>query len=379
MKSILWLPSWYPNRLAPFDGDFIQRMARATAAYDKVFVLFVAEEQLLTVQEEAVVAQPVSNLTEQIVYFPTPELFAKATRILRYLRIYKRYIDKYIAEFGKPDVVHVQVPIKAGLLALWLKRKYKVPFVVTEHYGIYNDIVEDKFSSRSYLFKYYTRRIISQGSSLQAVSRFIGESINRLVVKKHFEVIYNTVDVNLFRFTPAKRNLFRFLHVSNMIPLKNVKGIIRASVDLLRTGASFELVIVGPYPPGIFEFARDTGYLGSSIFFTGEISYPDVALQMQSAHSLILFSDIENMPCVVLEALCSGLPVIASRVGGIPEVVDNENGMLIEPRDERSLQSAMADMIRRYHLFDGARISKNAQALFSYETIGRKISESYKA
>jgi len=375
IKKILWLPSWYPNRTAPFDGDFIQRMAKATAQYQHVFVLYIVrEENLRSAAPVNITTNNNANLTEQILYYRSGN---RLSALYQYFKLYRRLIKNYIREYGKPDYVHIQVPIKAGLLALWVKRKFNIPYVLTEHYGIYNDIVDDSFKNRHFFFRHYTRKVIRMADKFQTVSRYIGERINEIVINKPFTVVYNTVDTTLFEYSPAKNNVFRFLHVSNMIPLKNVEGILRAISALYQTNQNFELFLIGPYPPHVYAAAEKTGLLNKAIFFIGEISYAEVAGHMKQAHSLILFSDIENMPCVILEALCCGLPVIATRVGGIPEVVNFHNGILIRPRDEAALVEAMSTMMNQYKQFDPIKISGDARQLSSYETIGLQISNGY--
>jgi glycosyltransferase involved in cell wall biosynthesis len=99
--------------------------------------------------------------------------------------------------------------------------------------------------------------------------------------------------------------------------------------------------MVGDREPAICEFAAGIAAIPGSIEFTGEIAYEEVAKAMQQADCLLLFSHIENSPCVIGEALCCGLPVIASRVGGIPELIDEQNGILVPAADETALLNAM--------------------------------------
>ena len=83
------------------------------------------------------------------------------------------------------------------------------------------------------------------------------------------------------------------------------------------------------------------------------------------------------MPCVILEALCCGLPVIATKVGGVPEVVNHFNGILIASEDEIGLQRAILAMASGDDRFSREDISKSAQLKFSYHTIGKQISDLY--
>lgn len=379
-KKILWLCSWYPNRAEPFHGDFIQRQARAVAIYHHVHVLFVAKITGKTKGEKWKEEKNTSgNLTEHIVYNHSPAFpFGKFFSLIRYYLLNRKYIRQYIKELGKPDFVHVQIPVKAGMVALWMKWRYKIPYVLTEHYGIYNRVVVDPYEDRPFLFRYFTKKIIQQASHFLPVSKQIGETISQVVTPTRFQAIPNTVDTNLFYYEPPRSTSpFRFLHVSNMIPLKNVEGIINATGKLWKQRQDFEVNITGPISPAVFQHAELSGLLGKAIFFTGEVAYEEVARQMKAAHAMVLFSRTENMPCVVLESLCCGRPVISTAVGGVPELLHDSNGIMIEADDEKGLVSAMQDMITKYGSYNQQLIAYTAAELYSYKAIGKKISEVY--
>ena len=131
----------------------------------------------------------------------------------------------------------------------------------------------------------------------------------------------------------------------------------------------FELVIVGPAYDELKEKVIESG-LESFVKFTGEISYPEVALQLQQASAFVLFSRYENFPCAMIEALCCGLPVIAADTGGIREAVNEKNGILVESENEEQLLKAMNRMMDQYDQFDRKKISADAVQHYSYETIG---------
>jgi len=99
---------------------------------------------------------------------------------------------------------------------------------------------------------------------------------------------------------------------------------------------------------------------------------------MQQCDCFILFSDIENSPCVIGEALCCGLPVIATAVGGIPELVHDNNSLLISPRNEDELVKAMQNMVENKEQFDHKKIAEDAQHIFSYPVIGQQFMDYYK-
>jgi glycosyltransferase involved in cell wall biosynthesis len=164
-----------------------------------------------------------------------------------------------------------------------------------------------------------------------------------------------------------------------MVPLKNVPGILNAFKSLLHGNPGAELVMVGNRDNAMAEYSKSIGIPPANVKFKGEISYAGVAEEMKQADCLILFSDIENSPCVIGEALCCGLMVIATRVGGIPELVDDSNSILIERRDEAALTAAMQAVEGKNKVIDRRSISAAAIPLFSYDTIGKEITNVYES
>ena len=77
------------------------------------------------------------------------------------------------------------------------------------------------------------------------------------------------------------------------------------------------------------------------------------------------------MPCVILEALCCGLPVISSNVGGIAEVIDETNGILVENENTEELAKAMQNLLDNYMVYDRSAIAARATAKFNYDTVSK--------
>jgi hypothetical protein len=125
-KKILWLCSWYPSHAEPFSGDFIQRHARAAALYNDIAVIHVVESPS---GENFTATTEILNegLSEKVAYYKRSRFFAaKLINHFRFLSLFKKSIRNYIVKNGKPDLVHVHIPVKAGLLVLWLNKKFKV-------------------------------------------------------------------------------------------------------------------------------------------------------------------------------------------------------------------------------------------------------------
>lgn len=379
-KKILWLCSWYPGRTEPFNGDFIQRHAMAAALYNDIHVIHVIGDASGIIQHTQQEMNKSDGLTEQIIYFKkTASFFGRIRSQFTWTKLFRKAIQQYIKDQGRPQLVHVQVPMKAGIPALWMQRKYKVPFIITEHWGIYNDVAEDRYPLRSNAFKYYTKKVFENAAGFISVSTFLGEGVNRMVVKKQYEVIPNVVDTSLFYYKEKPFTRFRFIHVSNMVSLKNAEGILRAFKILVEKRGDVELIMVGNTDDRLRVYANSIGLSDKQVLFRGEVPYEQVAKEMQEAGCLILFSNIENSPCVIGEALCCGLPVIATNTGGIPELVNAANAVLITPKDEEALAAEMQRMTSDYGAYDRKKIAEHASGKFSYPVAGKKMDYLYSA
>lgn len=381
MKKILWLPSWYPTKIDAFRGDFIKRHAEAASKYHHIHVIFIEKKNTVSSKGSEYEKKVSGNLVEEIIYNHSSSVFilGKLLSLLKYYRLNQHYIKEYIKINGRPDCIHVHVPIKAGIIALWIKWKYKIPFLLTEHWGLYNNISEEPFSKRSFFFRFLTKKIIQDSDIFLPVSRQIALDVNERVLQKEYKVIYNTVNTDFFYFKPTVSSRFVFLHVSNMVPIKNVDGIIRAFEKLWLKRQDAELWLIGPTPQVVKKYIESSPLFDKVIKLKGEVPYKEVAQNMQLAHSVILFSRTENMPCVLLESLCCGRPVIASRVGGIPEVINDKNGILVNSEDEDALTKAMNDIMDNYGKYNLNDIAVTSKIFYSYEAIGKRLSEIYES
>jgi glycosyltransferase involved in cell wall biosynthesis len=374
-KRILWLVSWYPNRYEPFDGDFIQRHAQAAAIHHDIHVLFVT--QAPRQKKKEVITAEEGGLTEQIVYLPKAAGgLGKVLNHSRWRATYQKEIDKIISQH-RPHLVHVHVPWKAGLMAVWVKKKYGIPYLVTEHWGIYNDVVDDNIYRRPFWVRSLLKRIFAEAVHFLSVSRYVGDGVSKTLVQKEYSLVPNVVDATLFKPSSTKYERFTFLHVSNGAALKNVSGIIQAFRDFsIVTGANTQLVLVGDHQLSV----KDKEALSAeSIVVRGEVPYASVAREMQQSHVFVLNSYIENSPCVIGEALCCGMPVIATCVGGVPELVTSQNGLLIPSNNTAALAAAMQKMYESWGRWNAGKIAGDAKQKFSKAAVAEVFNRFYTA
>lgn len=360
-SSILFLASWYPNQDDPTLGIFIRRHALAVSLYHPVSLLYVrkgaADE--ITVNRQG-------NLKEYIIHYK-PSLLPG---FISYIRAFNKGIKRIFAE-SDPELIHSHVILPAGFLGARLAKRKAIPHVVTEHWTGYHK--EDGSYSGS-LMKALTRYTVRNSNIVLPVSEDLKSAMLAHGLSAPYQVVYNVADPVFFK---ASRKLAKkkFLHVSSLDQRqKNIKGIIDAFRSLLQEVPDATLVIAGDGPNRQQTMAYAKGINGIS--FPGSLNAEQLAEELSDTTALVLFSEFENLPCVIIESLAAGVPVISSTVGGIGEILTERQGALIRKGDTNQLKAAMIRMLNADP--DSKKIQEEARSRFSYEVIGKQISSIYR-
>lgn len=387
--NVLWLVSWYPNKTSPFNGDFIQRHARAVSARCPVTVIHVVKDQQgLASRETETVVSPDGALTEKVSYLSAPRTpFAFLNRAgfqVKAFRLYARAIREYVSVHGRPRFIHVHVCMNAGIVALWAKYRWRIPYLVTEHFSVYIPESENSYRYRPFLYRFVNKRILAGASGVHNVSRFLQGCEEAITPLARPVIIPNAVDTEIFRPTDAvgPAGPFRFIHISSFDPLKNVTGLLEAFAILSRQRTDWELTLVGAAGEELRAFAQGDAQwtaLEGRLRWAGTLSYREVGSLLRQADALVLFSLFENQPCVISEALCCGLPVISSNVGGIAEEVTPDRGILVPRGDRVALALALNRLMQEYDRFGRRRIAASASERYGYNNVGRLFMEYYAA
>lgn len=379
MNYVLKLCGWYPSKVDGLSGDFVQRQAMAISGYCKTVVLFAQKDPGIKGSKIERVFSNKGALYEYIYYYPKKNWFDKFWSQWYYLRILKIFLPLLLKEHGPPSIVHVNIAWRAAIWALYLGHKYRWPIVITEHSTEYQPEAIENIREKGLFRKIITRSLFRAGRLFIPVSYQLANTVQALYGKLPFVVIPNVVDTSLFFYQPQKQKTTppRLLHISTMGYQKNIKGIINVLKQLVQAGVDFEMLLVGPVNEQVRNLVATGKALQGRVTFTGSVSYGDVAAMMQTVDGLILFSRYENLPCVILEALCCGVPVITTGVGGIPEIINKENGVLVAEGDEPALFEAIKNLVEGRLRFDHQMIAYHAEQKFSYETIGASFLHAY--
>jgi len=410
-KTIWWLAGWFPSSLDTQAGNFIGRHAEAfaenqrAAPADFQFTVFhfpvyrwgkdIKPKNIVTIPHVEIRCRPIAQL-------PWRGWLIRGINYFYYRWVAMRELKATLLLQGVPDVVHVHSADKIARLIPPLYEVFRkegkgaVPLWYTEHWAIFNEVVSDGFGKRGSIFRRDYFRLWEKVTVSAPVSLASQQSMQSyLGGAKPFVLFRNVVDTNVFRPKVAdmpedsaeKANLpFAFLHVSSLEPRKNVMGMLRAFATLKQQHPDWRMQfrIVGGNNELYLSQAR-TAALGlgllhifqPSVAFFGPRDANDVAFQMQCADVFVLFSDMENAPCVISEAHCCGLPVISSSVAGVPEMIHESNGLLVPATNEVALTLAMEQAYLNHQQWSREKIAQEAAAKYNPSAVAAVLNRSY--
>ncbi len=378
--NVLFIASWYPTQEQPFNGDFIQRHAKAVALYCNVTVVHIAP----ALQKEKFVIEEKQNenIREIRVFHRKINSGVSVTKSLRNYFIKRKAFKmalQMVQKSGNIDMVHLNVLFPSGIFAMFLKKKYNIPYIITEHWSKFLSDSDDDFTN-SELF--LIKRIVNNAETVCPVSGNLKNAMLSMGFETTYQIIPNVVNTNLFFPAKDKKkpDKLRFVHVSSMEDeVKNITGILAAVKKAYDQSPDFSLTFVGGDDIENYKkYAVKIGIPDGVLQFTGTVNYEKVAEIIQQKDVFLMFSNYENLPCVISEALVCGLPVIASAVGGTPEMIDETNGCLVKKQDVDELAERIVKIIKFYPFFDCASIAKKAKSKYSYEVVGKQYYNLYR-
>ena len=379
-KRILFSARWYPDRHDPMLGLFVQRHAEAVQLLHDVEVLYVTADKTLPSGKIITDESVHEGIHETRIYFGKHA--SELTNALEYVKYYLRGLRLITRKRGNIDISHVHVLSRAAIPALWLKYTSGIPFIITEHWSRYLPENVAKGAYSGVFRKWFTRFAVTSASSVTTVTQNLADAMLRLGLKNQYHVVPNVADTGLFH--PAKENAERdvkkLIHVSCFDePAKNIKGIINVVSKLANDRKDFILEIVGDGVDfaEVKQHAEKTGLMDSRIFFTGLLTGEALASRIRDADALVMFSNYENLPCTIVESICSGVPVISSDVGGIREHLRSENGLLVKAGDELALSKAISSFLDQTILFRKDEISQYGLSHFSMKIISERFESIY--
>lgn len=302
-------------------------------------------------------------------------LFNPLVYLLTIIRLWKRVT----ADGHHISVVHVHVLTRTALLAYFLKLRHGIPYIVTEHWSRYLPANAHLFNG--WLRKWLTRFLARQAFVVTAVTKALQQAMNSHKISNERQAIVpNVVDIQRFKPSGTAPAVKTLLHIGSFDePAKNVNGILRTISKLAAKRSDFIFKFVGDGPDWDKnrEYAQQLGIPAENIEFTGPVMGDALVTLYNESTAFVLFSNYETQGIVLLEAFACGIPVIASSVGGIPEIMDPERGILVEPGNEQQLEAALITILDGNFAVEKDRLRNYIAENFSNEAVGRQFHEWY--
>lgn len=404
--KILFIPAWYPSSSDPINAVFIREHAKAASLYNDIKVIYVCPDsslqwykiyQISTDLEERIsttrvhynaINQRVKNRFKNKKVNSTNST-GKKSYLYKLLSIPRAiwqesiylwclYISlrTLIKNGWKPDVIHAHI-YTAGFGAVILGKVFNIPVIITEHWSVFPRHLLSSFQ------RFKSRYAMNAASILLPVSENLMGHIKTYGINNKYYVVPNTVDTGVFTPLPSdeivKKDLKRILLVARLVPVKGIPYLLQALSRLKIKRQDFKLDIIGD-GMNINEYQELTKSLEIEdvVEFHGVKNRVEVAEYIRNCDFYVQPSLYETFGVTYIEAMACGKPVIATNVGGVSEIINEKNGILIPPEDIEAIYKAMEYMLDNYSKYSSDIISQSAKKRFGYKTVGKKLDNIYR-
>lgn len=385
---VLVLPSWYPTREAPEQGIYFADQVRALRrAGVRTGVVYPEHRSLRGASLAALRRHHFQDTFTCEKGVPTVR--RHSWNLCWRLRLGARWrtrqavalAHRYTRRLGRPDVIHAHSARWAAAAAARLSRQWHVPYVVTEHFSGFQRGAafgwEVRLARRSL---HGARRVAAVSSSLKRY--LLDEGLAPAV-----QVLPNLAAP--FFFAPPSRQSggaasseqpFRFFTLGELVRHKGHHVLLEALARGVGGASGVRLEIGGAGPErGALERQAVRLGIGRRVRFLGRLSRPAVRRALWRADAFVLPSFLETFGVVLIEAMATGLPVVATRCGGPEDIVSPQTGRLVPPGDASALAGALNEVIQRRDFFQTSAIRTYTKRRFGAETITRRLLHFYRA
>ncbi len=300
---------------------------------------------------------------------------------------------KFAQVIKKCDLIHAHGHVyMPSCLAGMVAKKYKKPFIVTQH----NTFIDYKslLNIMEHLNDFTIgKSVLKRADRIFTVSKETKKYVLRLGAdKSKTSVMYNGVDTDIFHPTnkgesrkklglPKKRKII--FSVRRLVYKNGLDTLIESAALVTRDNPDILFVVAGKGPSRklIEDHIKELG-IEDNIKLTGFVPDKLLPVYYNAADYFVLPSASgEGLPLVLFEAMACGLPVIATTVGGTPEIINHmKNGVLVPPRNPEAIAEALSKLIAEEELGKsiGEEARKNVEDRFTWEENVRQLQETYR-
>ncbi len=371
--KVLFITPWYPSKENAVNGIFVKEHAKAVSLYNDIVMLHILETHSPSKNRHET-SDRLEDGIRTIRIKIRKSVIPKTTCFIYLFSIWK-ILRKILREGFRPDVIHAHI-FSAGVPAVIIGKLFRIPVVITEHFGAF---VCRTLSKRQIKQARFAMR---RAKMILPVSDALRKGIELHEINNRFQIVPNVVDTNIFHYdVQSKKDMAvkRILLVALLSPVKGVPYLFQALLILKKKRNNFFLDIIGDGPNRKeYESLALTLGIDDKVCFHGIKSKQEIAKFMNKSHFFVLPSLSETFGVVLIEALASGLPVIATNEGGPNEIITKEVGILVPPKDVHRLAEAIDNMLDHHMDYSPEKISQYAKEKFSCETVGKTLDDIYR-
>jgi glycosyltransferase involved in cell wall biosynthesis len=246
------------------------------------------------------------------------------------------------------DVIHYFFSLPTAFISLLPGKHRKIPYIVSlrgsdvPNYDIYNK----KLKILHTLTLPLTKIIWSRAKAVTSVTESLKHIALQTSPSQNIEVIPNGIDTNIFtRLSLSNKNNkeFRLITVARLIERKGIQDVLKALADIRDKSISLSIIGEGSYKNELHKLCNNLK-LTDAVTFLGYRMRDRLPEYFSQSDVFILTALAEAFGNVIAEAMACGLPVISTKVGGIIDLIENENGILVEPGNVGQIKAAIIKM-----------------------------------
>ncbi|KPL09150.1 MAG: hypothetical protein AMS26_23235 [Bacteroides sp. SM23_62] len=377
MQKILVIPSWYPPDGGQFFQDHAEALAEAGFEVDILVNRIIGLSKLRFSELSSLKRFQVSDVngTRLVRSFylkwPKNELL----NIRKWADSTLRLFQKYEHSFGKPDIILAHSSIWAGYAASLIAAGSGIPYIITEHRSRFTGLTAEAKSLVRDAYHPLLKKAFRGASRIITVSDAMQASIRQFTSgDQEILTIPNLVDTGYFiPLTDRQRDPLVILSIGRLEHEKGMDLVIQAFGRLVNDipGTSLRIVGKGSQESRLRTLASQVSGR-DSIHFLGKLSPGQLLEEFHQAKILAVASRYEAFGVVFIEAMSTGLPVLAARSGGPDTFVTETAGQLVESDSVSAVYDGLKYIYDHYDDYDPASIRQYVEDHFSKEAVMRK-------
>lgn len=372
-RNILFLTTAFPNESNPFDGIFVFKHARALNKAGENIVVLTTEEENNKPASQTLIQETLQDVE---LYRTQYKPGIGALRLKRKVNALKNGFSALVAS-KKIDLVHVHFSYPSGFVAHWIKEEFGIPYVITEHSSMFNPYRKEV---RFKMLRKLVKKVLDGAEYIMPVSDDLAVHMKSISNLAKYVTVPNVVNSNVFNLkNPQLGERIKVLHVSSLAEPKNIPGLLEIFKRMVTERPEMDFTIVGEASNTMLSAKlEELDIPNDRLQCVYGLQEEEVAEQMQKHDLFLLFSNYENLPCVLIEAQSCGLPIFSTDVGGIREIVDEKAlGMLLPRGDVDGMVEALKNYSREH--FNNKEIRMHALEKYSEKEVAKKYSKIYDA